>query len=816
MHEFSKRARRVLEIYAQSEGRRLNSAGLGPEHLFLALIKDSESTAYKILNNMSVNFDRLRQELEGAVKSERISLVLGNIPVNHKFTQVVDKAREIANEFHPENIGTEHLLLALFEDGNCAGVVKMVNEGINPDTILEELTKIYTGNDKSGPSAKNKGSALEEFAINLTRMAKEGGLDPVIGREKEIERVIRILSRKTKNNPVLIGEAGVGKTAIVEGLAHKVVAGEVPDNLRQYKIYVLDMGLMVAGTKYRGEFEERLKKVVQEVKDSKNCVVFIDELHTIVGAGAAEGAVDAANILKPALARGGFQCIGATTLKEYKHHIEKDSALERRFQPVFVNEPNEATTLDILTGLRPHYEKHHLVKYPDEVLALAVKLAGRYIHDRFMPDKAIDVIDEAGARARLAASKMPEELKKMLENHVNLTDLKKKAIQKQEFEDAARYRDEERRVRDDYDLRLDRWQNRKEEFEVTVSREDVERVVAEWTGIPVEKLSEGEAARYLKMEEILGEKIVGQQEAISVLGNALRRTRLGLKHPHRPVGSFLFLGPTGVGKTETAKVLAEFLFDDRRSLIRVDMSEYMEKHNVSRLVGSPPGYVGFQEGGQLTSHVKRRPYSVILFDEIEKAHPDVYNILLQILEEGELTDGGGITVSFRDTIIIMTSNAGSDEPGLKRKTGFYADDGSNSIGSDILKKIFKPEFLNRIDNIVHFKKLSTDDLVKILDLQMNELNGRLKGEHEITLMLNVELRDYLLSKGGSEEFGARNLRRILQQEIEDRLAVEFLSGNITPGSDVVGSFVEGKVVFCVKERKNIKKVRRSKEATLVC
>ncbi|HQO00803.1 MAG TPA: ATP-dependent Clp protease ATP-binding subunit [Spirochaetota bacterium] len=783
MFDFTKRSRKVLEVYAQSEGRRLGSDSLGPEHVMLALLKDEDSVAARIMKILKINFDLLRRNIEVAVRKSGSTIILGNVPINARFTKIIDLAKEEARKLKNGYIGTEHLLLALFMDGTCVGFDALIANGIDYNTVRNEVLKIlgvksqslYTGK----ASDKTKTPSLEEFAQDLTQLSRDGRIDPVIGRQNEIERVIRILTRKTKNNPILIGEAGVGKTAIVEGLAQKICEKQVPESLQNKRVMVLDIASVVAGTKYRGEFEDRLKRIMKEIKSSDDVILFIDELHTIIGAGAAEGAIDAANMLKPSLARGELQCIGATTLNEYRLYIEKDSALERRFQHVLVDEPSVEETIDILQGIHSRYEAFHKVKYTGESLERAVFLSDKYIHDRFLPDKAIDIIDEAGSKARYDNCDKPEDIDSLEKEIGLLNERKNDLVKMQEYEQAAAIRDLINEKKTLLTAKINDWQQKINDYEIVVGADQMALIVSQWTGIPVEKLEESESEKLLRMEEDIHERIIGQDEAISSVSRAIRRSRTGLKSANRPIGSFIFLGPTGVGKTELAKALAEFMFDDDTALIRLDMSEYMEKHAVSRIIGSPPGYIGYDEGGQLTEKVKRKPYSVILFDEIEKAHPDIFNILLQIFEEGELTDNSGTVVSFRDAVIIMTSNVGNRDFQHRSKMGFLeVEDFSMAEREkvlDELRKLFTPEFINRLDEVVYFHKLNRDHIKKIVDLMLDEVNGKLE-DRKLELEFSKSVRKYLSDYGFDEKYGARFLRRTIQNEIEDALATEVLKG----------------------------------------
>lgn len=783
MNNFTKRSKKVLEILAHSEGKRLNADSLGPEHIFLGLMKDEDSMAARILKNLGIRFDLLRKEIEKSSKSPGTTIILGNVPMNIKYNRIIEIARDEARKLMSSYIGTEHLLLAVFRDGTCAGIESLKKLGIDYNLIRSEILKAVGTSEtvESRVSEKSKTPALDEFARNLTTLAQNNILEPVIGRNREIDRVIRILSRKTKNNPVLIGEAGVGKTAIVEGLAQRIVSKDIPEPLQNKIVLSLDIASIVAGTKFRGEFEERIKKIMKEIKSSENIIIFIDELHTIIGAGAAEGAIDAANILKPALARGEVQCVGATTLREYKRHIEKDAALERRFQTVLVDEPGINDSIEILRGLKERYEIHHKVKYTDEALVKAVTYAYRYINDRHLPDKAIDVIDEAGSKARLENCDKPADIVQMEQEIKELNEKKNDLVRIQEYEQAAAIRDLIRDKKINLNTKINSWQEKINEYEILVDADDIAVIVAQSTGIPVERLNESETSILLRMEEELHKRIIGQDEAIEVISKAIRRSRTGLKGRKGPIGSFVFLGPTGVGKSELARALSHFLFDDEDSLIRLDMSEYMERHSVSRLLGAPPGYVGYEGGGLLTEKIKRKPYSVILFDEIEKAHFDIFNILLQIFEEGELTDSFGSAISFRDTIIILTSNIGNRDFHKLGKMGFAEERDKGSDGKehvfDELKRIFSPELLGRVDEVVYFHKLERNHIRKIVDIMLDEVNRKLS-ERNIELVFSKKVREYLADKGYDENFGARYLKRTITSEVEDALAMSLLKGQL--------------------------------------
>ncbi len=754
---FTEKAERAIG-FSQQAAVDLGHNYVGTEHILLGLVKEGTGVAARVLQAQGINEEKIIKEIEELIGKGDAE---GMQPVGFtpRTKRVLELAFKEARRMGQGYIGTEHLLLGIMKEGESVAVRIMMDLGVDPQKLLNELVKILTeespgsnGSAKSGSSNSNT-PTLNQFGRDLTDMARDGKIDPVIGRDKEIERVIQILSRRTKNNPCLIGEPGVGKTAIAEGLAQKIVEGNIPEILSDKRVVTLDLSSMVAGAKYRGEFEDRLKKAMEEIRKATNVILFIDELHTIVGAGAAEGAIDASNILKPSLARGEIQVIGATTLNEYRKHIEKDAALERRFQPITVGEPSKEEAVEILKGVRDKYEAHHRVKITDAALEAAVKLGDRYITDRFLPDKAIDLIDEAASRIRLKTFTAPPDLKEMEEKVERLGKEKEDAIRCQEFEKAARIRDEEQKLKNDLEKIRDQWHQKNQTKTDTVTEDDIADIVASWTGIPVKRLAEEESERLLKLEETLHKRVIGQEEAVKSISKAIRRGRVGLKDPKRPVGSFIFMGPTGVGKTELCKALAEAMFGDEKSMIRVDMSEFMEKHSVSKLVGSPPGYVGYDEGGQLTERVRRKPYSVLLFDEIEKAHPDIFNILLQILEDGRLTDSQGRVVDFRNTIIIMTSNVGARTITEPKRLGFSAsndesaknyEDMKNNVMSE-LKKMFRPEFLNRIDDIIVFHPLSKENIKEIVRLMLDVLVNRLKA-NEITMEVSEETMDYLPKK----------------------------------------------------------------------
>jgi ATP-dependent Clp protease ATP-binding subunit ClpC len=789
-NRFTERARKVV-ILAKEEARRFNHDYIGTEHILLGLIREGEGVAASVLQKLGVSLENIRLEVEKLVQPGPTTQIIGDIPFTPRAKKSLELAAEEARSLGHNYIGTEHLLLGLIREGEGVASQVLLNLGLDLNTVRNEVMELL-GSALPGVSpaaSKTKTPALDAFGRDLTALARENKLDPVINRKNEIERVIQTLSRRTKNNPVLLGEAGVGKTAIVEGLAQSIVAGNVPEILRNKRMIVLDLALMVAGTKYRGQFEERIKAVMEEIKRSQDVIIFIDELHTLVGAGAAEGAIDASNILKPALSRGEMQCIGATTMDEYRKYIEKDAALERRFQTIMVEPPSVDQTIEMLKGLRDKYEAHHRVNFTDGALEAAAKLSDRYITGRFLPDKAIDLIDETGSRARLNVLIVPPEIKALEEKVESLRKEKEAYIKSQDFEKAASLRDQERQVRQDFEQLNREWSQAKDKMRPEVTEEDVAKIVAQWTGIPIFRLEEKESEKLTKIEEELHKRVVGQDEAINTIAHAVRRSRAGIKDPKRPIGSFIFLGPTGVGKSLLARALAEFMFGDEDALLQLDMSEYMEKFNVSRLIGAPPGYVGYEEGGQLTEKVRRRPYAVILLDEIEKAHPDVFNLLLQVFEEGRLTDSFGRKVYFRNTIIIMTSNVGAE---LIRRTGSlgfksqkeeisYEDMKSKLL--DEVKRTFKPEFLNRIDDIIVFRPLAKEDLRKIIDIEIGLVIERLK-EHDIMLEVNQEAKDFLIEKGFDPVFGARPLKRVIQRFLEDPLASEIISKNYKAGSVV--------------------------------
>jgi len=792
---FTERAQKVLAL-AQEEATRLHHPGVGTEHILLGLVREGEGIAAKALVSLGVSAERVQSEVEKIIgQGQGASSAMTYTPRAKKVIELsIDEARKLSHTY----VGTEHILLGLIREGEGVAARVLSNLGVHLTKARQQVMQLL-GSDSADMVPDKDSSAgtptLDGLARDLTQMARDGKLDPVIGRSNEIERVIQVLSRRTKNNPVLIGEPGVGKTAIAEGLAQRIIAGDIPEILRNKRVMVLDMGTVVAGTKYRGEFEDRLKKIMEEIRHAANVVLFIDELHTLIGAGGAEGAIDASNILKPALARGELQCIGATTLDEYRKHIEKDAALERRFQPITVGQPTPEEAILILRGLRDRYEAHHRVKITDEAVDAAVRLSDRYIADRFLPDKAIDLIDEAGSRVRLRTHTAPPNLKELEQRLDKIRNEKDAAVQGQEFEKAANLRDQEQKLKQDLENVKNEWQQNQDHHDAMVTVDDIAHIVAAWTGIPVKQLAQEESDRLLKMESLLHDRLVGQEEAVTAVARAIRRARAGLKDPKRPIGSFIFLGPTGVGKTELARALAESMFGDEDSVIRIDMSEFMERHSTSRLVGSPPGYVGYDEGGQLTEKVRRKPYSVILLDEIEKAHPDVFNILLQVLDDGRLTDGKGRTVDFRNTVIIMTSNVGAEQIrkgggslGFKPDSANLHDDMKSKVMED-LKRTFRPEFLNRIDETIVFHALSESQIGEIVNLMIADLQKRLS-EQDIRFTLTEEAKSFLAKEGFDPQYGARPLKRAIVRHIEDKLSEALLQNTVKKG-DTVQIGVEG-------------------------
>lgn len=802
---FTERAQKVM-VFAQEEAVRLNHNYIGTEHILLGLLREGEGIASQVLKNKGVDLETIRSNIEELVGigEENITQILGYTPRTKTVLEYsLNEARALGQNF----IGTEHLLLALIREGDGIAASMLKGMGLSSEGVVQEILMLLNDEPKASKTQKTKKEnpntpTLNQYGRDLNEMARDGKLDPVIGRDREIERMIQILSRRTKNNPVLIGDPGVGKTAVAEGLAQKIYEGNVPESLKEKRVVTLDLSAMVAGAKYRGEFEERLKNIMSEIREVNNVILFIDEMHTIIGAGAAEGSIDASNILKPALARGEVQAIGATTLDEYKKHIEKDSALERRFQPVTVGEPSKEEALQILEGLRDKYEAHHKVKITDQALRAAVDLSDRYITDRYLPDKAIDLIDEAASRVRIRTFTAPPDLKKLEDELAGLEKEKSEAISLQDYEKAANVRDREADIRKQLESQKKSWSDKAHSADSVVGEPEVATIVSSWTGIPVTKMAEEESERLLNLESILHSRVIGQEEAVAAVARAIKRARVGLKDPNRPVGSFIFLGPTGVGKTELTKALAEVLFGDEGAMIRIDMSEYMEKHTVSRLIGSPPGYVGYDEGGQLTEKVKRKPYSVVLLDEIEKAHPDVFNILLQILEDGRLTDGKGRTVDFKNTVVIMTSNVGSHTIKKQKVLGFAAStDEKESVYEKMkdnvmeeLKSSFRPEFLNRIDDIIVFHQLEEAHLKEIVEIMLKSLLKRIK-EMNIEIEVSDEAKSLLMKKGFDQQYGARPLRRAITKLVEDQLSEEILKGNVKPGSKVMIDVAEEKLVF---------------------
>lgn len=819
MHKpYTKQAQKVIELTTKA-ARSMHHNYIGTEHLLLGLLKEGSGVAACVLMDAGVEETRLVELIEDLIAPSSDVAVLDRKGYSPRIQHIIETADQEAERFDNENIGTEHLLIALLKEADCAGVRLLNTLGVNIQKIYIE-TLVAMGEDANrykeeiaaSKSGKKKAvevtPTLDQYSRDLTAMAAYGEIDPVIGREAEIARVIQILSRRTKNNPCLIGEPGVGKTAIAEGLAQRIASGLVPDTVRGKRVVTLDLSGMVAGSKYRGEFEERIKKVIREVTEAGNVLLFIDELHTIIGAGGAEGAIDASNILKPSLARGEIQLIGATTLEEYRKYIEKDAALERRFQPVTVEEPTEEQAIEILKGLRERYEKHHHVQITDAGIEAAVKLSIRYIADRYLPDKAIDLMDEASSKVRLGGFKMPEKISELERKAAQLEDDMETALMEQRFEDAGAIRREKEAARKKYEKQVEKYHRDADKKKLVVGENEIAEIVSDWTKIPVKRLAEGEAARLNRLEKTLHKRVVGQEEAVSAVARAVRRGRVGLKDPHRPIGSFLFLGPTGVGKTEITKALAEAVFGDEQAMIRVDMSEYMEKHSVSKMIGSPPGYVGYEEGGQLSEKVRRKPYSVILFDEIEKAHPDVFNVLLQVLDDGQITDAQGRRVDFKNTIIIMTSNAGAQSIIAPKKLGFAAVEDEkknyeymkNGVMEEV-QRIFKPEFLNRIDETIVFRALNKEDMKKIVTILSKSLIDRCEKQMGIHLTITGSVKGYIAEKAYNPKYGARPLRRMIQTQIEDMLAEEILSGKIKPGDDVEIRMVKKEIKTAVNSSK---------------
>ncbi|HSG28505.1 MAG TPA: ATP-dependent Clp protease ATP-binding subunit [Candidatus Krumholzibacterium sp.] len=804
--KFTERVRKVIYL-ARDEANRLQHDYIGTEHLLLGIVREGEGIAARVLQKLDLDMEQIQQAIENLVKPTGGTLTLGEIPLTPRAKRVLELSVEEARLLGHNYVGTEHLLLGLIREGEGVAARVLLELGVDRKRVREEIMKIIHqggGGGQSGKAmkAKSESPTLDQFGRDLTQLARDNKLDPIIGRSQEMHRIIQILCRRKKNNPVLIGEPGVGKTAIIEGLAQAIVSNQVPELLKDKRITTLDLASVVAGTKYRGQFEERLKNIIAEIRDNDQIIIFIDEIHTIVGAGGAEGAIDASNMLKPALARGEIQCIGATTLDEYRKHIEKDGALERRFQSILINPPTEAETVKIIEGLRDKYEAHHRTKFELDAIRQAVYLSQRYVQGRFLPDKAIDVIDEAGARARLSVTTIPDELRDMEKKIEEISKEKESAIQSQEFEKAASFRDQEKELKSTLKEKQREWTESRQEKESVVTGKDIARVISDMTGIPVSDVEEEETVKLLNLEDELRKRVIGQEPALMAIAQAVRRNRAGLRDPKRPIGSFVFLGPTGVGKTELARTLSATLFESEDALIQIDMSEYMEKFAISRLVGAPPGYVGYEEGGQLTEKVRRKPYSVVLLDEIEKAHPDVFNLLLQILEEGCITDSFGRRIDFKNTVLIMTSNAGAKDVKGRKAFGFAPDDDGSDSGYDHMKnkimdaarQIFNPEFINRIDELIVFRQLDKPDLIKIIDILLSDLYKRLDSmmlEFEIT----DEAKEFILQRGYNPTLGARPLRRAIQKLLEDPLSEKMLSGEISkndrlkitasPGSDTL-------------------------------
>ncbi|WP_317312413.1 ATP-dependent Clp protease ATP-binding subunit [Clostridium thermobutyricum] len=805
-NRFSERTETVL-LEAKKESLNFRHGYIGTEHILLGILKE-DGYAKGILEKNGVDYSKINKTVDKYLGKGEIVIPKSELLFTPRTKVLFDEAFKEAKKLSHKKINPEHLLLSILNENDGVAYTMLTFTKINLDKLKNDIKDFLESDVAKDNSQEIEEDDLDEkmpmltkYSSNLTRLARQGKLDPVIGRSKENQRVLEILCRRIKNNPCLIGEPGVGKTAVIEGLAQRIIDGNIPEILKGKQIYSLDLTSLIAGAKYRGEFEDRLKKVMAEIKDNKNIIIFIDEIHSIIGAGGAEGAIDASNILKPSLARGDIQCIGATTIEEYRKHIEKDSALERRFQPVLVEEPTNDETLEILKGIRGKYEDHHKVKITDEALEAAVNMSDRYVCDRFMPDKAIDLIDEASSKIRIETLVDPPDLKELNDKISRIKREKENCIQIQEFEKAASLRDEERKLKNELEEFSNEWTKNNSEKILIVKKENIAKVVSSWTNIPVEKLTEEESNKLLNLEENLHKRVIGQNEAIELVAKAVRRARVGLKNPNRPIGSFIFLGPTGVGKTELSKALAESIFSHENNMIRIDMSEYMEKHSVSKLIGAPPGYVGYDEGGQLTEAVRRKPYSVVLLDEIEKAHPDVFNILLQILEDGRLTDGKGKVVNFKNTIIIMTSNVGAHNIKKQKNVGFFTDDNWNkeydSMKESILEELratFKPEFLNRIDDTIVFHKLRKEDMLKITNIMLKEVKRRLD-ENEIYIEFTDESKDYIINKCDVKEFGARPLRRVITKEIEDKISEELLNGKIKRLEGYEAKIKEDTLVF---------------------
>ncbi len=815
-YKFTNSAEKAIE-FANDIATSLGHNYIGTEHILYGLVKEGSGVAAKVLENQNITEELVLKEIEELIGRNENSQVNGTIGFTPRTKRVIENAFREARKLGSDYIGTEHILIGIMREGDSIAVRIMLDLNVNPQKLYNEIVKVINEDDTSLSQNKNQNgqkslgsfnqtNTLNQYSTDLTKQAIEGKLDPIVGRKEEIERVIQILSRRTKNNPCLIGEPGVGKTAVVEGLAQKIIAEDVPEMLKNKRVVSIDISSMVAGAKYRGDFEERIKKCLNEVKKAGDIILFIDEIHTIVGAGSAEGAIDAANILKPLLARGEIQLIGATTLNEYRKYIEKDAALERRFSPVTVNEPTAEDTVKILKGIRDKYEAHHNVKITDEAIEAAVKMSVRYINDRFLPDKAIDLMDEAASCVKMKTYTQPDNLKELEEQIESTKNEKEEAIRVQEFEKAATLRDKEKTLREKLSKEQEKWNDKNKRNVVEISNEDIAEVIARWTGIPVKKLTQDENEKLKNLEETLHQRVIGQTEAVTAVAKAIRRGRVGLKDPKRPIGSFIFLGPTGVGKTELSKALAESLFGDENAMIRIDMSEYMEPHSVSKLIGSPPGYVGFDEGGQLTEKVRRKPYSVILFDEIEKAHPDVMNMLLQILEDGRLTDAQGRTVSFKNSVIIMTSNVGARLITDSKTLGFSNNNEDKETDEQKkyeetkkavlqeLKKEFRPEFINRVDEIIVFHKLTDKEIESIIDIMLKEVIKRME-DNNIEIKIDKSVKELIAKKGIDKAYGARPLRRTIQNVVEDKLAEEILDGKIKPGDKAKISAKDDEIVI---------------------
>jgi len=816
----TQRAQKILTITAQEEAKRFHADQLLPEHIIIAIVKDGEGLGYKVLQKLNIDPVQMQIEIEDNIPKKKGGFILGDVPPSKRGKRILEGSAEEARNLGHEYIGTEHLLLAAARETGGIFERSLNKNGVSVEGLREAIVEMSgTGRErkkinpmqqqqqkrKSSQNVKKSTPTLDDFSRDLTDLAKEGKLDPVIGREKEIQRVVQILARRTKNNPVLIGEPGVGKTAIAEGLAQRITEGSVPEILTGKRVVTLDLASLIAGTKYRGEFEERLKRVMKEIITVQNVILFIDELHTIIGAGGAEGAIDASNMLKPALSRGELQCIGATTLNEYKKYVEKDAALERRFQAIYVDQPTTVQTVEILDGIKPRYEEHHNVTYTEKAVKSAVHLSYRYITERFLPDKAIDLLDEAGSRKRIQNSVRPKELADLEQEIEELTAEKISLVNNQNYEKAAAVRDTVRQMKQKVEEMKKNWEQTLKNEKNIVGEQDIQTVISDMTGIPLARIVQTESEKLLKIEDELHKTVIGQNESIEVVASAIRRSRTGLSSPKRPLGSFIFLGPTGVGKTLLAKTLAEFLFGNEDALVRLDMSDFMEKHNVSRLVGAPPGYIGYEEGGLLTEKIRRRPYSVILLDEIEKAHQDVFNLLLQIFEEGELQDNLGHKVSFRNAVLIMTSNVGAREISRDTSLGFQVNEGllpyseiKNSAMSE-LKRFFRPEFLNRVDEIVVFHSLTREEINLIFDIMFREVAERLE-ERNIHIEITPKAKAYLIDKGYDVKFGARPMRRVIQKEIEDQLSMEILKNRFNEGDTITVGLKGNKINFRLKKK----------------